>query len=572
MADTLPTVKNSRKQSARRLIAVIAILVAANIAAWFFHAQADLTGDKRYTITDATRNMLKHLDRKIEVLVFLDGDDMPAAFQQLSNSTREMLRHFRDISDNKVTFRVIDPLGSDSTAINVLKQYRMQGIPVNISSGKKGMTQKMIFPWALATTPGDSGRIIGYPVFLQEVNSMIFNKKILLKSEMLLEYNLANGVHQLTRKERPAVAYLMGNGEQFDPHIGTALATLQQFYQVDTFNLGGEAAIPTRYKTILINRPTIPFNDQDKFKIDQYVMNGGNVFWSINMVTGTVDSLQNGHFNAMPLDLNLADLLFHYGVRINANMIEDAVSYAYIPVQSGPDAEATMLPWIYFPVLNAGSEHPVVKHLNGVLGRFVSSIDTNTNDPAIRKTPLLTSGKYARTEAAPLPVILQSAIEPPNPVAFPKANLMAAVLLEGSFSSAYAERRPIPVANLIDSLKLTVKTKAERPGKMIVTGDADMLANEYSDANGPADMGVYRFDRSIKYDNKSFLLNGMEYMNDDDNLLAARSKSFDTRILDPKLVARERGKWQFINIGIPLAAILIFGAVFSFVRKKKYAQ
>ncbi|WP_118973545.1 gliding motility-associated ABC transporter substrate-binding protein GldG [Taibaiella koreensis] len=572
MADTVPTVKNTRKQPARRLLVVIAILVAANIAAWFFHAQADLTQDKRYTITAATRHMLTHLDKKIEVLVFLDGDDMPAAFQQLSNSTREMLRQFRDISDNKVAYRVIDPLGNDSTAIGILKEYRMQGIPVNISAGKKGMSQKMIFPWALVTMPGDNGKIIGYPVFLQEVNSMIFNKKILLKSEMLLEYNLANGVHQLTRKERPAIAYVMGNGEQFDPHIGAALVTLQQFYQVDTINLGQLAAIPASFKTILINRPIVPFSEQDKFKIDQYAMNGGNVFWSINMVSGTLDSLQNGHFNAMPLDLNLADLLFHYGVRVNSNLIEDAVSYAYIPVQSGPNAEASMLPWIYFPVLNAGSEHPVVKHLNGVLGRFVSSIDTNTNDPGIRKTVLLASGKYSKTEAAPLPVILQSAIEQPNPAGFPKANLIAAVLLEGTFSSAYAARLPVPVANMIDSLKLTVKAQAVRPGKMIVTGDADILMNEFSEKNGPSEMGFYRFDGSIRYDNKSFLLNSMEYMNDDDNLLAARTKSFDNRILDPKLVEKEKGTWQFINIALPIAAILIFGAVFSFVRKKKYAQ
>lgn len=551
---------------------VIAIIVAANIVSWFFHAQADLTRDKRYTITGATRNMLQHLDRKIEVLVFLDGDDMPAAFQQLSNSTREMLRHFRDISNNKVTFRVIDPLGNDSTAINILKQYRMQGIPVNTTSGKKGTTQKMIFPWALATTPGDSGRIIGYPVFLQEVNTMVFNKKILLKSEMLLEYNLANGIHQLTRKERPAIAYLTGNGEQVDERVYAAIGALQQVYSVDTLNISQHASIPTTYKTVLINRPMQPFDEQSKFKIDQYVMNGGNVFWSLNMATGTLDSLQTGHYNVMPIDLNLNDLLFHYGVRVNANVIEDAVSYAYIPIQAGPDAQAAMLPWIYFPVLNAGSDHPLVKHLNGVLGRFVSSIDTIANESNIRKTVLLSSGRYSRTESAPLPVVLQSAIEQPNPAAFPKANLAAAVLLEGTFTSPYAERRPLPVAALIDSLKLTVKTQAARPGKMVVTGDADILTNEFSERNGPSDMGVYRFDPSIRYDNKSFLLNCMEYMNDDNNLLEARTKSFDTRILDPKVVEKEKGTWQFINIVIPIAAVLIFGAVFTFIRKKKYAQ
>lgn len=572
MTATVPTKGNKQRQPAGRLIAVFLLVIAVNIVAWFFHTQVDLTKDKRYTITDATRKMMKGLDHKVEVLVFLDGDDLPAAFQRLSYSTEEMLHQFRDISGNKVSYRVIDPLGKDTTALSILKQYHMDGIPVMVTSGKKGMSQKMVFPWALVTMVDEQGQSIAYPVFLQEYNTFTLGRQILLKSEMLLEYNLANGIHQLSRKERPAIAYVTGNGEQFDPHIGAALVTLQQFYRIDTFNIGQYPAIPSSFKAILINRPTLAFNEQDKFKIDQYVMNGGNVFWSLNMVTGTLDSLRSGHFNAMPLDLNLNDLLFHYGVRVNTNVIEDAVSHTGIPIQAREaNAAPNMLPWVYFPVLNAGSNHPLVKHLDGILGRFVSSIDTNANDPAIQKTVLLASSKYSKTEAAPLPVLLQSAIEPPNPAAFPKQNLAAAVLLEGNFSSSYAERRPVEVANMIDSLKLDVKKKAVRPGKMIVTGDADILTNEYSEKNGPSEMGMYLFDQSIRYDNRSFLLNCMEYMTDEANLLEARSKSFDSRILDPKIVEKERSKWQFINIGIPVIAILLMGSVFFFVRKRKYA-
>lgn len=572
MSATVESKATHKNKPGKRLFVVILILIAANIAAWFFYTQIDLTKDKRYTITEATQRMLRHLDKKVEVLVFLEGDDLPAAFKRLSNSTEEQLRRFRDISDNKVTYRMIDPLGKDTSALDILKQYRMTGLPVTISAGKKGTSQKMIFPWALVTTVDGNGQLIGYPVFLQETNTLNLNRQTLLKSEILLEYNLANGIHQLTKKDRASIAYVTGNGEQFDVHISAALATLQQFYKLDTFNLGQNASIPSGYKTIIINRPTIAFDEKDKFKIDQYIMNGGNVFWSLNMVTGTLDSLRSGHFNAMPMDLNLTDLLFSYGIRVNSNLIEDAVSHVFIPLQAGSEnAEPTMFPWVYFPVLNSGSDHPVVKNLNGVLTRFVSNIDTNANDPAIKKTILLTSGKYSRMEAAPLPVILESAIVTPNPAAFPKQNLIGAVLLEGTFSSAYASRKPVAVADMIDSLRLQVKNKQGQSGKMIVTGDADILVNEFSEKTGPLDMGMFVFDPSVKFDNKSFLLNCMEYLNDTDNLLEARSKSFDNQVLDPKIVEKERSKWQLINIGIPVIIILIFGSAYFFIRKKKYA-
>lgn len=561
-----------QQQPGRRLLAVIIVLIAVNIAAWFFYTQVDLTKDKRYTITTATRQMLQHIDGKVEVLVFLDGEDLPAPFQRLANSTVDMLRQFRDISDNKVVYRVVDPLGQDTTALNILRQYRMSGIPVSLSAGKKGTTQKMIFPWALITMVDAQGRSLAYPVFLQETNTRNLNRQTLLKSEILLEYNLANGIHRLTMKELPAVAYLMGNGEQLDPYVLTAISTLQQSYRFDTLNINQVAAIPAVYKTVLINRPMIPFTEKEKFKIDQYVMNGGNLFWSINMVTGTLDSLRSGQFNAMPIDLNLNDLLFHYGVRINPNLIEDAVSSAFIPLQArSQNSEASMRPWVYFPILMPGNDHPLVKNLNGILTRFASSIDTNTNDPAIKKTVLLSSSKYSKTEAAPLPVIIESAMEDVNPATFLQQNLIGAILLEGRFTSAYATRRPVEVADMMDSLKLKLKATAVKPGKMIITGDADILANEFSPKEGPFEMGVFLYDPNTKFDNKSFLLNSMEYMNDDENLLEARNKNFDNRILDPKVVEKERSTWQFINIGIPVLAILIFGSVFFFVRKKRYA-
>ena len=572
MSVTENTIPKKDKKPARRLFAVIAILIAANIAGWFFYAQIDLTKDKRYTITDATKHMLQHVDGKMEVLVYLNGKELPAAFKDLANNTESMLQHFREISNNKITYRIVDPLGDDSTTMSVLRQFHMTGIPTTIGDGKKGKRQTTVFPWALVTGTDAQGKAIAYPVFLLAANTLKLEANNLLKSDILLEYNLANGIHQLSRKERPAVAYLTGNDEQLDAHVGAMVASLQQYYTLDTLNIDQHNIIPAHYKTLLIQRPTVPFTDQQKFKLDQYVMNGGHILWSLNMVTGTLDSLLNRQFNAMPMDLNLNDLLFNYGIRVNTNLVEDAVNQAYIPLKgSGANAEFTMFPWVYFPVLNAASDHPIVKNLNGVLSRFVSSIDTVGNGSATDKTILLSSSRYSKTESTPTPVILESATIEPNPADYKDHNLPAAVLLEGSFKSAYSTHRSVELSDWIASQKIPLKDKSADNGKMILLSDADILTNDFSERSGPMNMGMFTLDREKIYDNQTFLLNCMEYINDDDNLLEARNKNFDNRILDPKVVDNERTKWQFINIALPVIAILIFGAVFSFVRKRKYA-
>lgn len=562
---------SKKNKSGQRLLAIIAVLLLVNIAAYYFYGQLDLTKDRRYTITPATTKMLQHLDNRVQVTVFLKGEDLPAAFQSLAQSTDDLLRNFRDISDNKVAYRFIDPLGNDTSVLTTLSQFRMTGIPVTIA-GRKGTTQKMIFPWALVTTIDASGKEAAFPVFLQETNTQNVSRTLLNKSVILLEYNLANAIHQIAKKEKAAVAYLTGNDEEFGYGIWSAFNTLGRYYSLDTLNLQQQGMIPARYKTLIINRPMKPFSDADRFKLDQYVMNGGNIFWSINAVTGSLDSFRTApRFNAMPVDLNISDLLFSYGVRVNANLIEDAVDFAGIPLAApGNNATPEIRPWVYFPVLKAGSEHPIVKNTGGILARFVSSVDTNSNDAAIKKTILLASSKYSKTEAAPLPIILETAIEDVHPATYTKRNVPAAVLLEGAFTSFYAGHMPQSLQQLADSLRVQVVTKAKSPGKMIVAGDGDLLMNEMSAKEGPLDLGIYRYS-DYKFDNKSFLLNSIEYLTDPDNLLEARTKNIDNRILDPKRVEQERGTWQFINIGVPVALILLLGAVFFFVRKRKYA-
>lgn len=555
----------------RQFILILILLVLVNAIGWFWHASFDLTRDKRFTLTPATRNLLETLEAPVQVTLFLKGEDLPAAFRSLSRSATDLLQQFRDISGNKVSFHSVDPLGSDTLALQTLSEYRMSGIPVTVSAGKKGTAQKMIFPWALVRSYTPDGAVAAFPVFLQESNTPELSRSVLLRSEMLLEYNLANAIHQLTRSRRGAIAYLTGNGEAFGPDIISALSTLGQFYDIDTLNLGQVAAIPLDYDALFINRPMHPFSELDKFKIDQYVMQGKSVLWAVNAATGSLDSFsRQPQFNSMPVNLNLNDLFFTYGLRVNTNLIEDAVSSAGIPLTPpGESAVPTVYPWVYFPVLQAASAHPVVRHLNGVLGRFVSSLDTNASNPAVKKTILLQSSKYARSQATPAPVLLESAIVEKNPAEFREPGLIAAVLLEGPFSSLYATRQPAEVAEHMQQAQSPLVRQAPTSGKMIVIGDGDIFVNEFSERNGPAELGFYRFS-DYRFDNRSFLLNCMEYLTDPEHLLEARAKRFENQLLDPERVGRERGKWQLINIGVPVGSVILLGVVFFYIRKRRY--
>lgn len=554
-----------------QLCGFILLLIGINIGVTFINGKVDLTKDNRYTITPATKKLLKDLPAKIEVTVFLTGDDLPAAFRRLSRSTLEMLRNFRDISNNKVSFQTLDPLGDDSLALQLLNGYRMSGIPVTIGAGKKGISQRMIFPWALITLKDDKGMTHGFPVFLQETNTPQLSRSILLRSEMLLEYSLANGIHQITKTNAAAVAYLTGNGEAFGYHVLAAFNALSHYYRLDTFNLEQNVQIPGSYAAIIINQPQKTFSEIDKFKIDQYLINGGRLYINVDGATGSLDSFNNeGRFNSMALNLNLDDLLYHYGVRLNHDLMEDAVNCAGIPLTAqGNNPQPVIYPWVYFPVLQAGSEHPIVKNLNGVLGRFVSTLDTNANDPAIRKTILLASSDYSKIEPTPTPILLESAMVENNPATFLQKKLAAAILLEGKFASAYANRMPLEVKQFADAHHLSLKPEDGADGKIIVASDGALMMNEFSEKSGPSDLGIYRYS-DFQFDNKTFLLNSMEYLTDPNNLLEARAKRFEKHLLDPKRVDEERDKWQWINIGVPIASIVLLGFVFGFIRKKRF--
>jgi gliding-associated putative ABC transporter substrate-binding component GldG len=373
---------------------------------------------------------------------------------------------------------------------------------------------------------------------------------------------------------KPTIAYIVGQGEPLDWTTYDMLHTLEGNYQVDTFDIITHTHInPVVYNAIIINRPYTTIKEEEKFKIDQYIMRGGRVLWVIDPLITPLDSLQTSD-NLMTIDrmLNLDDMLFNYGVRVNNNLIEDMQCFV-LPVTVGRtqrgEAQIENKPWMYFPIFVPTSKHPIVNNMDGILGRFASTIDTVGN-PNAKKTVLLESSKYSRTAANPVRVNLAMLQFQLKEEMFQKPYNPVAVLLEGNFTSIYRNRlAPSWEATLRDSLKQPFKDKTDTTTAMIVIADGDMFANDFSESKGPIPMGMSR-NTDARFVNNAFLLNCMEYLTDKKSLLEARTKDVKLRLLDNGRAKEEADKWKIVNVGIPIAIVLVFASVYMFFRKRRY--
>lgn len=566
--------KSQIRQAILRMLMLAAILVCVNILAARYHTGLDLTKEKRFTLSQPTVKMLKGMDDVAVVTVYLKGK-FPAGFQRLADATRERLESFRSIAGSNIVFRYTDPFDgkSEEEKVAVSKELSGKGIyalNLQTKNEEEGYAEKWVFPYALVQYHGKETS-----VNLLENNKWVSPWENLNNSENLIEYKLASAINKLTKPDKESVAYIVGHGESLGLNTYDLLGTLSEQYDIDTFDLPVNAFIPRSYKAIIINRPTQPIDDKEKFKIDQYVMEGGRILWAIDQLYTPMDSLQKSEqFMSLDYGLEIDDMLFKYGVRINMDLIEDLQQCLPLPImvsaQNG-EPQMQLRPWIFYPVFSPSSQHPIVKNISAVFGRFVSSLDT-INSPNINKTILLQSSKYSRTEAFPVRVSLSMLRYQMTPDMFKKPNRNAAVLLEGKFSSLFQNRlAPRFLKVLEDSLKRPFKSIADTPSKMIVIGDGEMMENDFTQAEGPMEMGYWRFTKT-RFANKEFVLNCMEYLTDDGGLLEARAKDLKLRLLDSGRVKEEKLKWRLINIAVPIGLVLIFASAFIFFRKRKYEK
>jgi ABC-2 type transport system permease protein len=558
--------RTNKQRDFVHLLSVIAIIVLLNIIGSFVFERFDLTSEKRYTLSNATKNLLKNLDDIVYVKVYLEGD-FPAGFKRLRNSTREMLDEFRAIANDNIEYEFINPSADpiEKNRIEIYQQLTKQGLQYTNLEVKEGdgKSEKIIFP----------GAILNYrnrEIPLQLLKSQIgaHPEHMLNISIEQLEYELASAIQKLTVLHKPKIAFIEGHGEFNEHYVKDVSRDLQEFYEVNRVEINGQLNSLAGYKAIIIAGPDSAFDDKDKFVIDQFIMNGGKSLWFIDAMDVGVDSLYKTSVTfGTTKELRLEDQLFRYGVRINNNLVQD-IQAAPIPVVTGyigNQPQQRLFPWHYFPLLMSSSNHPIVNNMNAVRAEYISTIDT-VGSPDIKKTVLLHTSKYTKLLNSPVRVSLNSLRDEPNTAQFGRSFEPVAVLLEGPFESVFNNRISPEIENSEE-----IKFKSKNPkNKMIIVADANIIKNEYkSESKQYMPLGYDKYTREI-YGNKNFVMNAVNFLCDDSGLINSRSRVVKLRLLDHTKINNKKEKWQIINTSFPVILILLFGMIFHFVRKRKF--
>ncbi|MBM3441277.1 MAG: gliding motility-associated ABC transporter substrate-binding protein GldG [Bacteroidetes bacterium] len=553
---------------------VLAGLLALNLLAARFHGRLDLTAEKRFTLSEPTREMVRALPDRVEVSILLEGD-MPPGFQKLATSAEDMLEQLRSLAPDRLVYTSAKPAAGmpDSLKAYVYDSLQALGIhPTNVKAQTRkgeGSEETLVFPAAVLQY---RGRTLGVD-FLQ--GQEMSGLSSLNNAEALLEYRLADAIRRITEDSLRVIGYLTGNGEPLDLRVYDLIQnTLRPRYALRILPIDSVAYIPSSFSALCVVKPTQRFSEAQKLKLDQYVMRGGRIVWMLDHLFASLDSLQRseGSFIAFDTGLELDDLLFRYGVRVNRDLVQDLQNDGVPSVigNIGDKPQIQVLPWPYFPLLRHTGSHPIAKNLDYVVAQFPQSIDT-VAAPGISKTILLSTSENARALQTPARVEWQSIRREEDLDDFRRSAIPVAVLLEGRFRSLFAHRLSAAVRDsMAQILRSPFLEEASREGAMVVVSDGDLAVNAVSQQEGPLPMGTNAYTRRA-YANREFLLNSLEYLTDGSGILEARAKDYSLRLLDGERVEQERAFWQIMNLAGPMAIVTLLIACFQYWRRQRYS-
>ncbi|MDF1696011.1 MAG: gliding motility-associated ABC transporter substrate-binding protein GldG [Saprospiraceae bacterium] len=559
-------------QRITQLLLVIGIIIFLNVIANFFFGAIDLTEEKRYTLSPSTHKVVESLDDNLFVKILLDGE-LPPGFKRLQNSTKELLNELQDINPD-IQYIFEDPMEG---SVQEIKDRRDQlakdgviGVTLTVNEGN-GVSQKAIYPFALISYKGRTSKIS----LLKEQNIGEDDQVVLNRSIELLEYKFANQIQKLTLSRRQNIAFSTGHGELPFERTIRLQRELENFYNVGRLNLDSLVVIDKELDLLIVPAPKESFDDKAKFKLDQYIMNGGKVIWLIEKMDTHLDSINKYRFY-VPNDIitGLDGLLFKYGAKIQPNLVLDLEATAIPQVVGQQDGKPqTMLfKWFYHPLAIANRNHPIGKNLDRVNMYFPSSLDTVKTKYPVTKTPILSTSPYSRYQLNPVRLNFEILKYPVEEDQFNKGNQTLGLLLEGEFESAYANRITPGFQATLDQLNIKFQPKSI-PTKQIVISDVDFMKNRINLRTNTADpIGYNVWEQKVYDGNRDFILNAIEYLLDESGVLDSRSKEVKLRLLDAVKTKQERNKWQFINIGLPLVFLGLFGILFNYIRKRKYSR
>ncbi|MBP9186042.1 MAG: gliding motility-associated ABC transporter substrate-binding protein GldG [Bacteroidia bacterium] len=553
-------------QSLIELSLVLTLLVFLNLILANYFFRVDLTSEKRYSLSPSSKKLAGKVDDVLFVKVYLEGE-FPAGFKRLRQSTKEMLDEFAAYANGKLQYEFIDPFENADAkkASDIMQELGEKGLqPTNVQIKKDDeSTQKLIVPGAIFYYKGKE-----YPINLLKAQFGQGPEQVINESIELMEYEIANVLRNCVETKVKQIAFIDGHGELSRWDVADASQALKGFYAVTRFELNLQTPQSLmKNEALIIAKPTMPFSEYEKFLLDQFVMHGGKILWLVESQLADMDSLgQSGMFMSGSYDLNLDDMLFKWGVRINPNIVQDLQCNA-IPILSSlrnGNPEQKLLPWMFYPVAAPPLQRPhiTVKGIDPVFFQFASSVDTTAN-AHVKKTILLTTSPYSRAMGAPVKVDLNLARVQPDPAMFKSGQLPLAVLLEGKFVSLFQYRPGAKTDELPFKDSIT-------NGKMIVIADGDVIRNQRKQSTGEIfPLGYDRYTNQ-QFGNKRFILNCIDYLCDDSGIIEVRAKEIKLRLLDKGKLKTERFKWQVINLGVPILVMILFGLINKRIRKRKY--
>ncbi len=576
--------KSLKKSQIIAFLVTVAVVVVVNLVGSRLFTRLDLTSEKRYTLSPTTREILNNLDDYVYFKVYLDGD-FPAGFKKLRRETKEMLDEFRAYS-KYIDYEFINPTesGEEAEITETYRQLYQAGLkPTNLNVQNSDGSSKQMVIWP--------GTLVSYRNNTEIAVELLENQVGMSDSEALnvsmqnLEFRLIDAVKKVTRLMKPNIAFVEGHGELGEQDVYDITKSLSQNYNVVRLEIDGKIdalihrtqdttrdvrAFPS-YDAIVVAKPTQAFDERDKFLIDQYIMHGGKVLWLVEPVFATMDSLQNQESTiGIEQNLNLDDMLFKYGVRLNRDLLLD-LTCAALPIRTGQvggQARLEYFRWYYFPLLQAASDHPMVRNMNAIKSDFVSSMDATTSADDIEQVPLLKTSNYTKVSGTPVFITLAMLRQTPDQRMFNSKGKTVAYLLKGTFSSLYANRIP---QEIIDD-QATDFMETSKPTAMIVVADGDIIRNQIDiRTRNPLPLGFDQYTQ-ITYSNKEFIENCISYLVDGEGLVDIRSRELKVRLLDPTKVSKQRTTWQVVNTLVPIALIVILGLVMSLIRKVKYSR
>lgn len=593
-------------------------LVAINMAAYQTRVRVDMTGEQKYSLSAATRSLLKNIDEPVTVEILLTGE-FPAVFRKLQNSTNDVLQEMKAYAGSKLIIRYADANALISDEVkqqlfaSFIAEQRSMGLNVDsILQSQPGLQQQMmdqmvsdslktlgVLPYTLQVQQkeNESSQRVIFPSALVKVDGKVLcvdllsgkteysrssltgrleldEAKSIGNAEALMEFKFADAISKIQRTQKPMIAYSIGNGQPMGPETYDLVQTIEANYQFNTINPNTAPVIPKEFAAVLIVKPSVPFSDSVKMKLDQYVMNGGKLLWFVDALYAEKDSLAYTQRTlAYDRGLNIDDLLFKYGVRINRDLLQNLppncdLSKLVVGVAGGKP-QLSDVPFNYYPLLTGADNHPITKNSEGVLGLFVNTIDT-VKAEGITKHILLSSSENAKTVSTPAIISLDELKTIENPKLYNRSFLPVGVLLEGNFSSLYGNRAGAEMRAYFQQYYGAFQTSALKPGMQLVVADGDVVLNNYNRQQAfPMGFSAVQ-DRSFA--NKIFLQNTLEYMTGNAGIVALRSKDAAVRLLNKEKVETEKLTWQLVNIAAPILLVLTGAFIFGWWRKRKYAS